>query len=441
MEILIKAGQLILSLSLLVGLHELGHMLAAKFFGMRVEKFSIGFPPKIWGFKFGETEYSLGAIPLGGFVKISGMVDESLDTKTLTEEPQEWEFRAKPAWQRLIVMMGGIIINLITGIFIYIMISYVLGDTYISKDELNKRGIVAHELAQDIGLKTGDKILKVNGSDYEKFSDIIGFEVLLGDNSTYTVDRNGEILEIAIPNDLINSLPDKKRSNNFIEPIIPFSVGEVSAADGGAKEAGLRKGDRFVTINDQSTAYFHELKAILTENKGKNIIAEVKGDDGEVRKLQMPVSENGTLGFMPVRDLNLSKLEYSFAEAIPVGTKEAFGLLWANIQGFRKLFTGDVDPRKSIQSPLGIANLFGATWDWVRFWNLTGLLSLVLAFMNFLPIPALDGGHVVFLSYEMLSGRKPSDRFLENAQKVGMVLLLGLMSFAFLNDILKWFGL
>lgn len=432
------AAQLMLGLSILVGLHEGGHLLAAKFFGMRVEKFSIGFPPKIWGFQYGETEYSIGAIPLGGFVKISGMVDESLDTESLSEEPEPWEFRAKPAWQRLIVMMGGIVVNVITGMFIYITLAYSNGESYISKEEFNKHGLVAYELAEQIGLKTGDRVSDINGEDYQKYSDLRSPDVLLGDNSYYTVNRNGQTIQVKIPGDFIDRMTDKNQAVPFINPRTPFSVDRVAIGTS-ADDGGLQAGDVFKSVNGQETNYFDEVKSILSENAGKKITAIVERNTNENAALNFLVAEDGTIGFYQKPLLKLSSREFSFGESISRGSEQAISVVWVNIRAFGKMFRGELNPTKSLAGPIGIAQMFGGTWDWLRFWTLTGLLSMVLAFMNLLPIPALDGGHVMFLTFEIISGRKPSDKFLEGAQKVGMVLLLGLMVFVIFNDIIKIF--
>ncbi|NMM49483.1 RIP metalloprotease RseP [Marinigracilibium pacificum] len=435
MEGIIMFAQLILSISILVGLHELGHLVAAKVFGMRVEKYSIGFPPKIFGFQWGETEYSIGAIPLGGFVKISGMVDESLDTENLSEEPQPWEFRAKPAWQRLIVMLGGIIINVITGVIIFISLLYVNGEEYLPKSEVNKAGIYALELGEKIGLKTGDKIIDVNGRDWDKFSDLRDVKVLLEDNSYYTVLRGTDTIKVDIPSDFMNDLSEKKE--HFIFYRHQFVVGDV-AKDSPGDKAGLKAGDKILALNGKKFTYFDEFKTDIENYKGETVALTVDRE-GNTENLNVALGDSAIIGFKPMIDgINFEKLDYTLAEAIPKGTAKAFTVVWVNIQAFGKMFSGDLDPTKSLQGPIGIMRTFGGTWDWTRFWALTGLLSMVLAFMNLLPIPALDGGHVVFLLYEMVSGRKPSDKFLEGAQKVGMAILLTLMVFIFGNDIWQW---
>ncbi|MEO9965515.1 MAG: RIP metalloprotease RseP [Reichenbachiella sp.] len=436
MEGLIMTAQLLLGLSILVGVHEFGHLIAAKAFGMRVEKYSIGFPPKIWGFQYGETEYSFGAIPLGGFVKISGMIDESLDTETLSQEPEEWEFRAKPAWQRLIVMMGGIIVNVVTGIIIFIFLVYSNGNSYLPKEELNKHGIVANMLGQEIGLQNGDVILKVNDKEYERFSDLRSMDVLFADEPSYKVQRGDSVFDLKFPDGFLNKLTDKKYKDQFIDFRFTYKVGQVVAGSPAAK-GGLLEGDKIITINNESTTFFDQLSNILHENNDKDVVATVQRADNTSETLTFHVNPDGTIGFHPVPLIKLQHDDYTFGEAIPIGTTQAFNVVWANIKGLGKIFSGDVAVSKSLSGPIRIAQMFGGKWDWNKFWNMTGLLSMVLAFMNFLPIPALDGGHVVFLTYEIVSGQKPSDRFLENAQKVGMVILLSLMVFAFYNDIVQ----
>jgi len=435
MEILIMAGQLILGLSILVGLHEWGHMFAAKMFGMRVEKYFIGFPPKIWSIQKGETEYGIGAIPLGGFVKISGMIDESMDTDAMSKDPQPWEFRSKPAWQRLVVMLGGIIVNVIVGVFIFIVIAYKDGEKVLSKDEVNKYGIVAGDLAKQIGLKTGDKIVKVNGKSFTDFDDVVSSDVFLGSNSSYTVNRNGEEVEIDIPNNFIEKLSDPEEKGNFIRPAIPFKIGELIPGMPAAK-AGLKVGDKIVSIDGTPIRFYNELQTKLPtlKNKEAQIVVERGGSQQEIK---VKVSDDGTIGLYPESLLAFTTVNYTLGQAMQKGTENAFAVVFNNIKGFGKIFRGEVSASKALSGPIGIARMFGGVWDWSRFWYLTGLLSMVLAFMNALPIPALDGGHAVILSYEIISGRKPSDVFLENAQKVGMVLLLGLMAFAIFNDVWK----
>lgn len=442
-------GQLLLGLSILIGLHEAGHMLAAKAFGMRVEKFSIGFPPKLVGFKHKETEYSIGALPLGGFVKISGMIDESLDTEQMASEPQPWEFRAKPAWQRLIVMMAGIIVNVILGIVIFVVLAYQNGDAYIPREEAIEHGIVAYEYGEQIGLQTGDKILKVNGQEYERFNEVVrGADVLLGDNSYYTVERNGQMLDIPVPADLLEIFADMEDENRFISLRMPFVI-ESIAEGSGAAEAGLQPGDRIVAINGEEVTFFHEVEPLLSKQAGKRVSLQVirgvenrpeaVGEVGEAVNLTARVSEDGKLGFFPRFLIDFHEEKYGLGESMVKGTEKAFESVWLNIRGFGKIFSGDVNVSKSVKGPIGIREIYGGVWDWQRFWGITGLLSMWLAFVNFLPIPALDGGHVMFLTYEMVSGSAPSDKFLEVAQKAGMIIIFAIMGLVIFNDLFNLF--
>ena len=430
-------AQILLSLSILVGLHEMGHLLAAKAFGMRVEQFSIGFPPKIFSFKYGETEYALSAIPLGGFVKISGMIDESMDTEAMKQPPQPYEFRSKPAWQRLIVMLGGIIVNVITGVIIFICLTYIYGDTFVSNKAVNEHGgIVSLEIGQKLGLKTGDKIVKINGKEFDDFSDVFDGNVFMGDGAYYTVDRNGELVDVKIPNNFIENMNGKEAAGKFIAPNVPAYVGDVS--DGSiADKLELKKYDKIVEISGQPVKHASEVQRIVKSYK-KDTISFTIERNNELVRYQHDFSNDTIIGitFTYPKEM-FSKIDYSFGESLGIGTERAFSIVFLQIKAFGKMFSGDLSIRKSLAGPIGIAKAYGGNWEWERFWRMTGLLSMVLAFMNLLPIPALDGGHVMFLSYEIISGRKPSDKFLENAQKVGMAFLLLLMVFIFFNDISK----
>jgi regulator of sigma E protease len=444
LDIMVMVGQLILALSILVGVHEAGHLLAAKFFGMRVEQFSIGFPPKIFGFKYGETVYSIGAIPLGGFVKISGMIDESLDLKKMEEEPKPYEFRAKPAWQRLIVMLGGIIVNVVTGILIFIALTFYLGESYVSISEVNKYGIVPGKLGKEIGFELGDKVIAINGEAVEKFKDLTKPDYLLENNSYYTVVRGSEKIDLPIPADFIENFSREDADKDFIMPIYPFLIGDITK-DRGAEKAGLKPKDKITKIAGSPIKFYHEFSNEVAKYAGQTVVIDIERpmdkdmDTFTELQFEVEVGEDTIVGISAVPIIESTTMEYGFMESIPRGTSKAFNVVWVNAKAFGKMFKGELSPTKSLRGPLGIMEAFGPTWDWIRFWTLTGLISMVLAFMNLLPIPALDGGHVVFLMYEIISGRKPSDKFLENAQKVGMVLLLGLMVFVFFNDIVQMF--
>lgn len=436
-------AQLLLSLSFLVAVHELGHLLAAKYFGMRVEQFSIGFPPKLWSFKKGETEYAISAIPLGGYVKISGMIDESLDTETMKQPAQPWEFRSKPAWQRLIVMLGGITVNVIVGILIFIGIIFVYGETHILMDEVNKNGgIRVGPVGEQIGLQTGDKIVAINGEPFRYFEDILNPGTLLSSDGYYTVERDGQQMDIKIPQDLITQFKSKVSPGQFATFRLPAIVGKVN--EGAiADKVGLRKGDRLVSVNDVPVKYIDEVNTVVAEavETSRDSISVSVVRAGETFTFFEKFKGDSAIGFYPdMEAFEASAIEvvnYGFLESIPRGTELAFTALGDQVRAFGKIITGKLPARESLSGPLGIMQAFGVEWNWERFWRLTGLLSLVLAFVNFLPIPALDGGHVMFLTYEMVSRRKPSDRFLETAQKIGMVFLLVLIVFIFANDIIK----
>lgn len=436
MDVLIKLGQFLLAISLLVGIHELGHLLAAKWFGMRVEKYFIGFPPKLVGIMYKGTEYAIGLIPLGGFVKITGMVDESLDTAKLSKEPEPYEFRAKPAWQRLIVMLGGIIFNVILGIVVFAGLLSYYGESYLPASEA-KYGIVPSETAEKIGLKEGDKILAVNGKALTKFYEVMGKEALLGENAYYSVERGGETLNVAIPKDLLNQLSSERFQKGFIAPAFPFKVGQLV---GGmpAEKAGLMTGDVIDSVNGKPANLFHLLQRELKENKGKTASFRVSRN-GLPMEIRIPITEDGLIGFRPVSTLKEDTLHYGFFEALPRGASDAIDVVVTNVAGLYKVIRGEVSAGNALQGPLGIMDNFAPSWDWRSFWALTGLLSMALAFMNLLPIPALDGGHALFLMYEIFTRRKPTEKFLEIAQRVGMVLLLSLMAFVILNDIVRKF--
>ncbi|MFT6827719.1 MAG: regulator of sigma E protease [Roseivirga sp.] len=435
METIVQIAQLLLALSILVGIHEGGHMIAARFFGMKVEKFFIGFPPTIFSFKKGDTEYGLGAVPLGGFVKISGMIDESMDKDQMKQPPQPWEFRSKPAWQRLIVMLGGIFVNVVAGILAFIILTYNQGETYLPSKYSKEYGIVAGEIAQEVGFQTGDKVIRVNGADYGRFREIWGGEALLASDAYWTVDRNGEIIDLPVPNGFLNKLSDEEFELKFLQPRRPIVVGGLQEGF----NIPLEKGDKILQVDSIPVTYFDELRGIMTGISDATIPFMIERN-GAKMDMELYVNNDSQVGFVLGDVLVAAKDEYTLAEAIPRGASKAFGAVILNAKAMGKMFTGGVSAR-NLSGPIGIVNMFPKTWDWNQFWFTTGFISMILAFMNLLPIPALDGGHVVFLLFEMVSGKAPSDQFLENAQKVGMIILLGLMVFVFGNDILKLFGI
>lgn len=433
------AAQLIAGLSILVILHELGHFLAARAFGIKVEKFYLFFDA--WGFKFfsfkvGDTEYGLGWLPLGGYVKIAGMIDESMDVEQMKQPAQDWEFRSKPAWQRLIVMLGGVTVNVILGIFIFWMLTFSYGDSYIPNSEA-KYGIVAYDLAKEIGLKSGDKVMAINGKPLEKYSDLWSSDIVLG-SGVLDVFRNNETIKIRVPSNFIEKISDKGRSNYIDDIPRMLAVIDTVTPGNNAEKAGFKKGDQFISANDSSVMFMDELKVFLKNNPSKTVDFKVlRGQD--TVSVSSAISEDGTLGFGPKIDFELKHVEYGFFEALPIGVSKAWTTLADNVKGLAKVVKGEVKATKAIQGPIGIASIYGATFNWFKFWMLTGVLSMILAFMNILPIPALDGGHSVFLIIEMIIGRPLSDKFMERAQMVGFFILIGLMVFAFGNDLWKLF--
>jgi len=430
------AAQMILALSIIVGIHEFGHLLTAKIFGMRVEQYFIGFPPKIWSFNYKGTEYGLGSIPLGGFVKISGIIDESMDTSHINKEPESWEFRSKPAWQRLVVMLGGIIFNVITGLIIFSMITFNSGETFLSKDEINKNGILALKLGREAGFETGDKILLINGDNWERDGDLFNPNLFFDNNTNFTVLRDNKEIIINLPENFINKMNTREAMSSFLKARIPFTVDSVYS---NSLKAGLEKGDKIIKVDDKHIIDLYELKNILEENKSSIAQLTIERSGNLIDKV-VEISKDATIGIKVLQDpLVFSKREYNLSQSIIIGSHKAFGVVFLNIKAFGKMFSGDIDPSKNLSGPIGIAQIFGNEWDWGNFWRIVGLLSMVLAFMNLLPIPALDGGHATFIIYEIISGRKPTERFLEYSTKFGVIILLGLMTYVILNDIYKLF--
>lgn len=435
------AAQLILGLSILVTLHELGHFLAARAFGIKVEKFYLFFDAwgiKLFKFKKGDTEYGIGWLPLGGYVKIAGMIDESMDTEQLASEPQPWEFRAKPAWQRLIVMIAGVTMNVILGILIFSFTLLHYKKDYLPNDQVVKgEGIYAYKLGKDIGLENGDKIIAINGKEFERFDDLLSTRVIFG--STLTVVRNDQTMEVTVPDDFYREVNQAGRLNFIGLGYLNYDVLSVSPGDP-AEKAGLKTGDKIVAVEGNPVLDGDALRNALDKSKGKTVALTVKRGN-ETLVLNPAVKPEGTIGvgYNTSFETNPSYIpkRYTIGSAIKFGASDAVEALVSNAKGLGKIFTGKEKASDSVQGPIGIAQIYGGEWDWARFWAITGLLSMVLAFMNMLPIPALDGGHVIFLAIESVSRRKLSDKFMERAQVVGMVLLLALMAFAIGNDVWK----
>jgi regulator of sigma E protease len=432
-------GQLLLGLSILIILHELGHFLAARAFGIKVEKFYLFFDAwniSLFKFTYKGVEYGIGWLPLGGYVKIAGMIDESMDTDQLAGPPQPWEFRSKPAWQRLIVMLGGVTVNIILGILIFWILTICLGESYIPNSSA-KYGIVPGEVGKKIGLVAGDKIVAINGKPVERFDDLTSPKVLL-ENTVFTIQRGAQTVSVTIPRTILNDLSDHG-IEEFISriPRLKFAVDSV-APNSNAKKAGLIRGDSIIAINGHPIGFYDEVKTELQNVKGKLVDLSVKRSNNTII-LKTQVTNDGTIGFAPSKDglPEIKTINYGFFGSLPIGASRAWGTFTDNAKGLGKIFKGDVKFSKAVSGPVAIANLFGSHVDWVHFWSLVGFLSMVLALMNLLPIPALDGGHAVFLIIEMIKGKPLSDKFLERAQIVGFVILVTLMVFVFGNDIVK----
>lgn len=436
MDNLVMAGQLILSLAILVTLHEMGHFIAARAFGIKVEKFYLFFDAwgiKLFKYKKGDTEYGIGWLPLGGYVKIAGMIDESLDTEQLKREPEPWEFRAKLAWQRLIVMLGGVTVNAILGIFIFSMMAWGYGKEYMPVEKAT-HGIAALDLGKQIGFRDGDKVLAIDGKKIKKLDDIRNPKHFLN-TAVFLVERDGKNVEVVVPENYIDSLADYK--GNFLDARYKFTVDKVGE-NANNKKPALQPGDQIIQLNSQPIGYFHELKRELKKHPSTWVVLHVLRGKDTVRFVAN-VDKGGALGFNPKIDLIDSfETEYfSFGQSWGEGTRDAVNTLTLNLSFFGKIFQGEANASKSLAGPIGIAQLFGGNWDWQNFWKLTGMLSVILAFMNLLPIPALDGGHVLFTLIEIISGRPLPEKFLHVMQVIGMVILLALMVFIFGNDFYK----
>lgn len=435
MEFLIKASQLILSLSILVVLHELGHFIPARLFKTRVEKFYLFFDPwfSLFKKKIGETEYGVGWLPLGGYVKISGMVDESMDKEQMARPPEPWEFRSKPAWQRLIIMVGGVTVNLLLGMLIYIGVLFVWGKEYLPLAEL-KYGVHVTDVMKAQGFAEGDRIVAVDGREPNTLEDVTR-SILIHDVASVTVERDGAHQVVRLTPDVEDRILDSGEKLLFA-PRVPFVVDTI-LPDGGAAGSDLRKGDRIVGVNDEATPYFGDFRRVVKEHGSSQVALQVERGAERIA-VPVEVSAEGLIG-VGNRDLTAyftpARETFGLLASIPAGIAHGLETLKGYVSSLRLLFS------KSGASQIGgfgaIGNLFSPEWDWQLFWNMTAFLSIILAFMNILPIPALDGGHVLFLLYEMIVGRPAPQRVMEVAQMVGMVLLLGLLLFANGNDLLK----
>ena len=442
MTILIKILQLILSLSILMIVHELGHFTAAKIFKTRVEKFYIFFNPwfSLFKFNFKKTEFGMGWLPLGAYVKISGMIDESMDKEQMKKPPQPWEFRSKPAWQRLIIMLAGVIMNVVLALVIYMGLLAYFGETYLPTQQVNKYGIVADSVAQEMGFRNGDKILSIGGKEVADFSKIPS-AILYNNAKSAQVVRSNDTVTVQFPSDVISMLIKSKSVGDLLTPRIPFVAGKFRK-NSPAEKAGLQVGDTILGLNGKYIEYFAGFREAIQKYKDQKIsLIAKRGSD----TLQLPVhlGKDGLLGVYPQYPGNFFKFDekkYTILQAIPAGISRTYTGIDHYLKQLKIMVSPKVKAYKDVGGFITIGKIFPGYWDWQSFWGLTAFLSIMLAVLNLLPIPALDGGHVMFLLYEIVARRKPSDRFMENAQIVGMIIILILVVFANGNDILKLFG-
>ncbi len=435
-------GQFFLSLSILIILHECGHFFPARWFGTRVEKFYLFFDPwfELFKKKIGDTEYGIGWLPLGGYVKISGMVDESMDTEQLKLPPQPWEFRSKKAWQRLIIMLGGVTVNFILGFFILAMMAWHYGEDYVPAAEA-KFGIHADSLGQDIGLRSGDKILMVGNKPFEKFDDRQVLRGIVFDGArTLTVERDGARTTFELPTDIVGNLTKfSNKDNDLFHLRMPSIVGEVVKGQS-ADAAGLKKDDRILAVNGV-TVFMDEFRKKIQESKNQQLTLQIlRGSDS--LNLQITPNESGKIGIGFMTEFkklgfNVAHKSYTLGEALPLGVSRGYDFLVNQVKAFGKMFKGEIKASESVGGFKSIAKMFAPEWDWRQFWAMTGSLSLILGFMNLLPIPALDGGYVVFLLWEVVTGKRVSDAIVEKAVQAGFFLLMTLIVVINFWDIIR----
>jgi regulator of sigma E protease len=442
MTILIKILQFVMSLSILVVIHELGHFSMAKLFKTRVEKFYLFFDPwfSLFKIKRGETEYGIGWLPLGGYVKISGMIDESMDKEQMKLPPQPYEFRSKTSWERLLIMTGGVIFNFISAMMIYVMVLYVWGETYLPTANV-KYGIVTDSVGYAIGLRNGDKILSVDNQYIDNFLQITP-DIVLNNRKTIQVERDGQKLNFDIPREYVPKMLKGKGQISYRIPFQPMLIKSFEKKSP-AKLAGVIEGDEVTGLDSIKFTYADEFQRYLRENNSRPVILNIQRK-GKSENIPVTPTSAGLLGIGYTgraldQIFDLKTLNYGFLESFPAGIDKGFKTVKDYLKQFKLLFSRHSKAYESLGGFITIGKIFPGVWDWASFWNLTAFLSIILAIMNILPIPALDGGHVMFLLFEVITGRKPSDKFLEYAQIAGMILLLSLLVLANGNDILRLF--
>lgn len=429
------------ALLILVFFHELGHFLAAKFFGMRVERFSLGFPPRIWGFKKGETDYCIGATPLGGYVKISGMIDESMDTDYLDKEPQPWEYRSKPVWQRLIVITAGVIFNMILAVIIFAGIGLTNGEQKVPIESISGIYVADSSLVHDVGFRTGDKPIAVNGKKVKYFRDLVSPIQLTKSTLNYTVLRNGREMTITMPDSLLDQIGDR----GFIDGENILRPSKISAVVSGspAEQIGLKKDDKIIAINGNFTDSWQSLVQQIQSSQGSLKLTVVRGN--EQFKTEVTPDENNKIGIAPPilsNELTVENIQYGFFGSIGFGIEKTEETVTGIVQGFGKMFSGDISVKKNLGGPVAIAQFTKDATDrggWLGFWSFTAFLSVTLAIMNMIPIPVLDGGHVMFLIYEGITRREPSEKVRMALQQIGFFIIIALFIFVTFNDILRQF--
>jgi regulator of sigma E protease len=439
MTILIKILQFVLSLSILVIIHEFGHFVFAKLFKTRVEKFYLFFDPwfALFKYKRGETEYGVGWLPLGGYVKISGMIDESMDREQMKQAPQPYEFRSKPSWQRLLIMTGGVVFNFISAILIYVFVLFAWGNTYLPTANV-KYGIDTDSVGYAMGLRNGDKIISIDNQHVEDFLHITS-DIALNNRKSIQVERDGKLVNIEIPAEYIPKLLKGKGQIDYRIPFGPFVVSSFGK-ESPSKVAGVQLNDELIGLDNKKFAFYDEFQKYLSENKDHPVQLNLLRK-GDTLSVNVQPTTAGLLGINRTVSLdkifNLKTVKYGFFQSFPAGINKGVKTISDYLKQFKLLFSKHTKAYESLGGFITIGNIFPGVWDWQAFWNLTAFLSIILAVMNILPIPALDGGHVMFLLFEVITGRKPSDKFLEYAQIAGMIILLSLLIFANGNDIIR----
>ncbi|HDS07050.1 MAG TPA: RIP metalloprotease RseP [Bacteroides sp.] len=438
MEVVTKILQFLLSLSILIVLHEMGHFILARLFKTRVEKFYLFFDPwfSLFRKKIGDTVYGIGWLPLGGYVKISGMIDESMDREQMKKPPQPWEFRSKKAWQRLMIMLGGVFMNFVLALVIYILVFYTWGESYVPAERL-EYGYMVDSTMMEMGLRNGDKILALDGEEVEKWESI-HHDIVVNETGTIRIEREGRVMDIRVPDGAIAEL---LKAEYPIYPRIPFVVGELVAGSG-AEEAGLKAGDRIIAINSEPVRFYDQFLE-KTGGAPNTTFEFTLVRDSDTLSLDVTTGEEGKFGIYNMSYTHFFEpvvVKYSFLQSIPAGIRRGMDITGSYLKQLKMLFKPETRAYEQLGGFIKIGSFFPSQWNWQNFWNMTAFLSIILAIMNLLPIPALDGGHVMFLLYEIISGRKPGDKFLEYAQIVGMVILLSLLLYANLNDIIGLFN-